>query len=245
MEAVDYTPGEPGRRAPPHRLYHDTTGQERQLDADSPGPKELPATARPGVDAESLASGPPVVSLTARRPASASTFHSVRHRPPGSHYHPTGKAGNDVTIVGLYFFARPSSSLHWNNATSYDFRLPAGNESIEGRWRAGFVPVDVEVLAVSPHMHLLGRDMLMSGSPAFRQQQELDQDRRLGSRLADRLLFPDPDIARHATHRVSSASKSSHTSTTPPTRATPTGHQKLVKVGPNAADEMQLATSPW
>ena len=39
--------------------------------------------------------------------------------------------------------------------------LPAGQSNIEvkARWN---IPADIEVLAVSPHMHLLGRDMRMS-----------------------------------------------------------------------------------
>ena len=78
------------------------------------------------------------------------------------HYHPTGKAGNDKTLVGLYFARKPvKQALHWNNATSYDFRLPAGDDNIEVK-ASWFVPVDLEALAVSPHMHQLGHDMHMS-----------------------------------------------------------------------------------
>ncbi len=78
------------------------------------------------------------------------------------HYHPTGKAGVDKTRVGLYFSRKPvKQALHWNNATSYNFQLPAGAKSVEVK-ASWFVPVDVEVLAVSPHMHLLGHDMHMS-----------------------------------------------------------------------------------
>ena len=78
------------------------------------------------------------------------------------HYHPTGKAGSDKTRVGLYFSRKPvKQALHWNNASSYNFRLPAGDDNVEVK-ASWFVPVDVEALAVSPHMHLLGHDMHMS-----------------------------------------------------------------------------------
>ena len=101
LEAVDYAPGE---RAAVHHLiaYIDTTGQGRQLDADAPGPGYW-APLGPGFDADEL---------------SFWTAGSEPHRLPDGigihipaqsdiilqiHYHPTGKAGNDKTRVGLYF----------------------------------------------------------------------------------------------------------------------------------------------
>jgi hypothetical protein len=78
------------------------------------------------------------------------------------HYHPSGKREIDRTRVGVYFSREPVKQvLHWNSASNFEFRLEPGKSSIEvvGTW---FVPTDVEVLAVSPHMHLLGRDMRMS-----------------------------------------------------------------------------------
>ena len=75
---------------------------------------------------------------------------------------PSGKAGNDRTRVGLYLTRKPiKQALHWNNASSYDFRLPAGDKNVEVK-ASWLIPVDVEVVAVSPHMHQLGRDMHMS-----------------------------------------------------------------------------------
>jgi hypothetical protein len=78
------------------------------------------------------------------------------------HYHPSGKPEVDRTRLGLYFSREPvKQALHWNAASSFDFKLPPGQSDITvvGKW---FVPADVEALAVSPHMHLLGRSMHMS-----------------------------------------------------------------------------------
>src|SRR4051812_21278875 len=78
------------------------------------------------------------------------------------HYHPSGKREKDRTRIGVYFSREPvKQALHWNSASNYEFRLQPGkpDNEVEGTW---FIPTDLEALAVSPHMHLLGHDMRMS-----------------------------------------------------------------------------------
>jgi hypothetical protein len=78
------------------------------------------------------------------------------------HYHPSGKREVDRTRIGVYFSREPVRQvLHWNSASNFEFRLEPGKSEIEvvGTW---FVPTDLEVLGVSPHMHLLGRKVRMS-----------------------------------------------------------------------------------
>jgi hypothetical protein len=78
------------------------------------------------------------------------------------HYHPTGKPEVDRTRIGIYFSRVPVKQvLHWSTASNSEFKLPAGQSNIEVKasWN---IPVGVEILAVSPHMHLLGRDMRMT-----------------------------------------------------------------------------------
>src|SRR5262249_25525633 len=78
------------------------------------------------------------------------------------HYHPSGKAETDRTRVGLRFARKPvRQTLHWNAALNPEMKLPAGESNIEiqAEWT---VPVDVVAYSLAPHMHLLGKDMLMS-----------------------------------------------------------------------------------
>lgn len=78
------------------------------------------------------------------------------------HYHPDGKPEVDRTRIGLRFARKPVRQvLHWNAALNLDMKLPYGesNIEIEAAWP---VPVDLVAHAVVPHMHLLGKDMLMS-----------------------------------------------------------------------------------
>ena len=141
--------------------YIDTTGCGRQLDAESPG-AGYSAPNGPGFEADELSfwtAGLEPHRLPAgigiRIPAQADVVIQV-------HYHPDGKPGTDLTRVGLYLSSTPvKQALHWNNAASYDFRIPPGKDNVEVK-ASWMIPVDVEALAVSPHMHLLGRDMHMS-----------------------------------------------------------------------------------
>ena len=78
------------------------------------------------------------------------------------HYHPTGKPEVDRTKLGLHLCRKPvEQSIHWANATNDRLRLPAGESNVEVK-ASWHVPVDVEALAVTPHMHQLGRDFRMT-----------------------------------------------------------------------------------
>lgn len=75
------------------------------------------------------------------------------------HYHPTGKPERDRTRLGLHFARKPiRRSLQWVSASANPdaFSLPAGEA--EARVTASLtIPMDVELHAMTPHMHLLGR----------------------------------------------------------------------------------------
>ncbi len=78
------------------------------------------------------------------------------------HYHPDGKVEVDRTRIGLRFARKPIRQiLHWNAAINLDMKLPFGesNAEVQAAWP---VPVDLVAHAVVPHMHLLGKDMLMT-----------------------------------------------------------------------------------
>ena len=237
LEAVDYSAGE--REAVHHLIaYIDSTGQARQLDAQAPGPGYA-AQSGPGIDAPELSfwtagSEPHRLpeGIGIRLPAQSDIVLQV-------HYHPSGKAGIDKTRVGLYFSRKPvKQALHWNNATSYDFQLPAGANNVEVK-ASWYVPVDVEVLAVSPHMHLLGHDMHMSVRLPNGRTENLieiaDWDPSWQSTTTSR--------SRFLCSRVQS-SRSSRTSTTPPTRAIPTSLPSWSRWAPTSTTRCASATSP-
>ncbi len=231
LEAVDYAPGE---RASVHHLiaYIDTTGRARQLDEAAPGPG-YPTTAGAGIEADELSfwtagSEPHRLpdGVGIHIPAQADIVLQV-------HYHPTGKAGNDRTRVGLYFSRKPvRQALHWNNATNSSFRLPAGNNNVEVK-ATWYVPVDLLALAVSPHMHQLGHDMHMSivypGGKTKSLIEIVDWDPSWQSAyyFQEPIELPAGSVVNVVAHFDNSAHPRN-----------PNAPPKLVKVGPNADDEM-------
>ena len=231
LEAVDYAPGD---RGVVHHLiaYMDTTGRARQLDEAAPGPG-YPTTAGPMIEADELSfwmAGseshrlPEGVGI--RVPAQSDIVLQI-------HYHPSGKAAVDKTRVGLYFSRKPvKQALHWNNATNYNFRLPAGNDNVEvkANW---FVPVDLEALAVCPHMHDLGRDMHMSVKFPNGKTQSLieiadwDPSWQGAYHFQKPISLPAGSVVQVVAHYDNSAHPRN-----------PNRPVKEVSVGPNADDEM-------
>ena len=231
LEAVDYAPGD---RGVVHHLiaYMDTTGRARQLDEAAPGPG-YPTNAGPMIEADELSfwmagSEPHRLpeGVGIRVPAQSDIVLQI-------HYHPSGKAANDKTRVGLYFSRKPvKQALHWNNATNYNFRLPAGNDNVEvkANW---FVPVDLEALAVCPHMHDLGRDMHMSVKFPNGKTQSLieiadwDPSWQGAYHFQKPISLPAGSVVQVVAHYDNSAHPRN-----------PNRPVKEVSVGPNADDEM-------
>jgi hypothetical protein len=231
VEAVDYAPTAQG--AVHHLIaYIDTTGRGRQLDADSPGPGYA-APAGVGFEADELSfwtAGlephrmPDGVGI--RIPRQADIIVQV-------HYHSDGKPQNDRTRVGLYLTRKPvKQALHWNNASSYDFRIPAGKNNVEVK-ASWMIPVAVEAIAVSPHMHLLGHDMHMSVRlPSGRVENlihiaDWDPSWQSAYYFQTPITLPAGSVVNVVAHFDNSAH--SRNPNQPP---------KTVKVGPNFDDEM-------
>ena len=86
------------------------------------------------------------------------------------HYHPSGKPEVDRTRIGIYFAKKPVKQiLHWSASLNTQMKIPAGakNYQVEAGYKGTekfgwVVPMDVTALAVTPHMHKLGRDMTMT-----------------------------------------------------------------------------------
>ena len=161
VSAIEYRPG--NRRVVHHILsYVETKGEARKKDAAFPGPgyecfsgPEVPIDGdlggwAPGNQPSQLPDG-----IGRALPRNADVIIQV-------HYHPSGKPEVDRSRIGLRFSRSPiRQTLHWNLAANPEMKLPAGDSNIEVK-AAWEVPVDVIAHAVVPHMHLLGRDMLMT-----------------------------------------------------------------------------------
>jgi peroxiredoxin/mono/diheme cytochrome c family protein len=85
------------------------------------------------------------------------------------HYHKTGKVEEDRTRIGLHFARKPVNRAVLSLAVLPPegplggMRIPAGAENHEVRTSL-VMPVDMIGLAVTPHMHLLGKDMKVTAT---------------------------------------------------------------------------------
>jgi hypothetical protein len=75
------------------------------------------------------------------------------------HYHPNGKATTDITRIGLYY-GKGELKHEVNGAIKGDtrFTIPAGAENHEENY-TWYIPKDVQIISMFPHMHLRGKDM--------------------------------------------------------------------------------------
>lgn len=155
---------QPGNHQVVHHIvtYFDTNGEARKLDAAEPGPGYISYSGA-GVAIAGDVGGWIPGNLPVHLPDGI-----ARPLPKGAdiilqiHYHTIGKTQRDRTRLGLYFARSPvKQSLNWGNATSEAIQIPAGATDVEVK-ASWYVPVDLEALAVCPHMHQLGRDIRMT-----------------------------------------------------------------------------------
>jgi mono/diheme cytochrome c family protein len=158
ISAIEYQPG--NRRVVHHMLgYVDTSGKGRKRDEAEDGPGYT-CFSGPGIEIHGDLGGWAPGMEDSHLPDGVGRF-----LPRGSdvviqvHYHPDGKPETDRSRIGIHFSRTPvKQTLHWSAAVKFDLKIPAGASNFEAK--AGWpVPVDVEALAVTPHMHMLGRDM--------------------------------------------------------------------------------------
>jgi mono/diheme cytochrome c family protein len=161
ISAIEYHPG--NRRVVHHILaYVDVTGKARERDKADDGPGYM-CFSGPGIEVHGDLGGWAPGNEPSRLPdgvgrvlpRKADVVMQV-------HYHPSGKPETDRTRIALYFSRKPiKQTLHWAAAAKWNLVLPPGESDIRVKGYPWKVPVDVEALAVTPHMHMLGKSMTM------------------------------------------------------------------------------------
>jgi len=142
-------------------LFGDTSGASEQLDARDPGPG-YSCFGGPGFDASSIlglwAPGnrarflPEGIGLELPRESRIvmQVHYSALNTTPAP----------DRTSVGLHFAKHPvQKRLLVLPVVNENFRIPAGASRYPVTATFPFIPASVHALAITPHMHLLGREM--------------------------------------------------------------------------------------
>lgn len=157
----------PGNSRVVHHViaFLDTSGRARQLDERDEGPGYVTSAGFPGFF--------PAGGLGGWAPGNQPTelpSGMARVLPKGAdvalqiHYHRSGKTETDRTRIGLYFSRTPVDRAVRNlpvlplGGPLGDMRIPANDDNYEVK-TTFVLPNDVLGIAVTPHMHLLGKDM--------------------------------------------------------------------------------------
>lgn len=232
VSAVDFRPG--NHRVVHHMLtYLDTSGEARARDAADPGPG-YESLAGPGIEVAGDLGGWTSGNKPTHLPDGV-----ARPFPRGAdlvlqiHYHPSGRPEKDRTKLGLHFTKMPvRQSFHWANASNYKFQIAAGQSDVEVK-ASWFVPVDMQALAVNPHMHLLGHDIRMSVTYPGGKSRDLIHVKDWDPAWQDAYYFKTPvELPKGSTVKVVARYDNTAHARNPNTPP------KTVKVGPKATDEM-------
>ena len=161
----------PGQRKMVHHviLFLDTSGQAKKLDDAEPGPGYT-CFGGPGFNVNPLASTlggwvpgneprflPDGIGLPL--PKGATVVMQV-------HYSSLNKVDDpDVSTLGIYFTKAPvQKRVLVAPVINQTFTIPAGAPDYEVTASIPFLPFDAHLVAVTPHMHLLGKTMRMNAS---------------------------------------------------------------------------------
>lgn len=149
-------------------VFIDTTGRSVELDAQSPGQGYATAAGFPGfLPAGSMGGWAPGNQPQTLLPGMARVLPAKAKLVVQVHYHPSGKPELDQTMIGLHFSKVPVTRTvrvvpvmpfggPWSG-----MKIPAGDANYEVR--TSFVlPRDSLALNVTPHMHLIGKDMRLT-----------------------------------------------------------------------------------
>lgn len=76
------------------------------------------------------------------------------------HYHPTGKEEKDLSMVGIHFADKPVKQIISGIAVrSRDIYIKPGEKRHHVTAESGELPVDVNAMFITPHMHMLGKEI--------------------------------------------------------------------------------------
>lgn len=164
VRAVEFRPGAP--QVVHHALvFYDTTGQGRTLDAADPSPG-YSSVGSPGFATSGGLVGwgpgglPRELPLGMGRPLKKDSDLILQ-----IHYHPCGKVVRDRSRIGLYFAPKSATWIVTEGmVVNTDLEIPAG--AARHRHRASLtLPVETMLLDVTPHMHVLGKEIRATAYP--------------------------------------------------------------------------------
>ncbi len=158
VSAVEYRAG---NHAVVHHalLFLDNTGQARKRDAADPAPGYSSGGGPGFVPTGGLGGWAPGLTPRHYPDGVAAVIEKNSDLVIQTHFHPTGKVETEKSSVALYFAKRPPTRiLIGSGLTSVNIDIPAGEKNFKTN-AAVTLPVDTEWVSVTPHAHLLCREI--------------------------------------------------------------------------------------
>src|SRR5215467_2424425 len=162
VAAIEFRPG--NRKVVHHAILHtEEPGPDRQRDETDPGPGYNCFGGGGGITGEG--------GLGGWVPGTTPRFLPdgvARLVPSGSdliiqnHYHPSGKPETDQSTVGIYFAKTPpTKTILTLPLVVRNLAIPPGDARYKVE-TSFTTPIPLHVVGISPHMHLLGKEMKVS-----------------------------------------------------------------------------------
>jgi hypothetical protein len=164
ISAIEVKPGNP--RVVHHvNLFVDRTGTAEKMDAADPEPGFKSSGFGPGFPPTAVLGGWTPGRTTGHLPEGV----GVRYPAGGRlvmevHYHPTGRTETDQTSIGIYFCRTPvQKRLRVLSLMNQSIRIPPNDANVKVKYGT-WIPADITLLDVTPHMHFLGRSMTVTAT---------------------------------------------------------------------------------
>ncbi|MDQ2978984.1 MAG: ascorbate-dependent monooxygenase [Acidobacteriota bacterium] len=238
VEAAEVVPGV-GRMVHHVILFIDTTGASESLDAADPGPG-YSCFGGPGFTLSSALGGWAPGNVAKRLPEGVGLALPKNSRIVMQvHYSALARvSAPDVTSVGLHFSKKPVQKvLRIAPLINQTFVIPAGASDHVVTASLPYIPVDVHLYSVTPHMHLLGRTMNVRATSVTGQQRCLVDVKDWDFHWQRSYFFQDP-LPLPAGSRLDLVAHYDNSASNPQNVSNP---PREVRWGENTTDEMCIA----
>lgn len=233
VAVAEFRPG--NRRVVHHAIFYlDSTGAARLKDATDPGPGYA-TFGGPGII--------PTGGLGGWSPGATPRFlpdNMGRQLKKGSdlvlqiHYHPSGKVEQDQSTVGVYFVKKPSTKIVGGiMVLDRGVDIPAG-EKRHGMTGSYSLPMDLTIVGITPHMHLLGREMKVTATLPDGRIEPLVWIKDWNFNWQDQYMYAEPFVLPKGT-RLDVAAYYDNSSDNP---SNPSSPPQRVTWGEQTTDEM-------
>ncbi|MBS0203410.1 MAG: redoxin domain-containing protein [Planctomycetes bacterium] len=242
VQAVEVRPG--NNRVVHHVIvFLDTTDRSQKLDESDPGPGYSTSAGFPGFLPSGGLGGWAPGNLPRQLPTGiAKVLPAKAKLVVQVHYHPSGKAEQDQTQIGVYFnkeqvtrVVRVIPVMPFGGPWS-GMKIPAGDDNAEVRCSLT-MPRDGMALNVTPHMHLLGKDMALTATLPDGTMVPLIKLQRWDFNWQESYQYREPITLPKGT-RLDLVAHFDNSSSNP---ANPHHPPRTVKWGENTVDEMCIA----